>query len=358
MDLRKRDIALVFCGMISAVCLLDASALRAQTAPKPDGPMIPIATGYKVVKKFPIPGEGGWDYLSVDPDTRHLYVSHGDNIEVLNADSGKILGQIPAKGAHGVAIASDLGHSFTSAGRDKSVTMFDSKTLAVIKTTKVNGTDGILYDPFTRRVFPMNEKISAIDAQTGDVVGEVDLNADPEGSATDGKGRIFINEADKKNVAVIDPKALTVTKEIPIGENCVSPHSLSYDTQTDRLMIGCANAEMVVLDPTAAKTVATSVMCAGVDSGGFDQENQLAFAACNEGVVTVVKEMTPDNFRIIETIPTQITGKTMGFDPKTKNIYVSVEDFQFFQNADPTKPPVRKFVPGTFKVLVVSRKKK
>ena len=135
---------------------------------QPTVPAMKLATGYKLTKKFAVPGEGGWDYIAVDGDARRVYVSHGDQIQVLNADSGKLLGQIPAPGAHGVALAPELHRGFTSNGKDKSVTIFDSGTLAVIKTVKLEGgTDAIVYDPATKRVFPMSEKITVVDAQTG-----------------------------------------------------------------------------------------------------------------------------------------------------------------------------------------------
>src|SRR5260370_12935396 len=170
-----------------------------------------LDTGYKVEKRFPVAGDGGWDYIAVDGDSRRLYVSHGDVIQVLNADSGKPLGQIAAPGAHGVALAPDLQRGFTSNGKDKSVTVFDMKTLAVIKTVKLEGgTDAILYDPFTKRVFPINEKITALDAQTGEVAGTVDLGGDPEAAVSDGKGTVYVNLADKMAVAVVDTKASTV----------------------------------------------------------------------------------------------------------------------------------------------------
>jgi DNA-binding beta-propeller fold protein YncE len=157
-----------------------------------------LATGYKVAKKFTVPGEGGWDYIAVDGDVRRVYVSHGDLIQVLNADSGKLLGQIAAPGAHGVALALDLGRGFSSNGKDKSVTVFDTKTLAVVKTVKLEGgTDAILYDPFTKRVFPINEKITALDAETGEMAGTFDIGGDPEAAVSDEKGTVYVNLADR-----------------------------------------------------------------------------------------------------------------------------------------------------------------
>jgi len=316
---------------------------------------INIDTGYRVAKTFPVPGEGGWDYIAVDSDARRVYVSHGDLIQVLNADSGKLLGQISAPGAHGVALAPELHRGFTSNGKDKSVTVFDTRTLATVKSVKLeSGTDAILYDPFTKRVFPINEKITVIDAQSGDVAGTFDLGGDPEAAVSDGRGTVYVNLADKGAVAVVDPKELKVTKTYPM-EHCTSPHSLSLDVSTQRLFVGCREG-LVVVDSTTGKVVTSSLMCTGVDSGGFDDASKLIFESCSEGVVTVMREFTPENVRIIETIPTKLWAKTMAFDPKTKNIYLPTADFEFVPDADPKKPPQRRWKTGSFQVLVVSRK--
>jgi len=154
-------------------------------------------------------------------------------------------------------------------------------------------------------------------------------------------------------VAVVDPKELKVTKTYPI-EHCTSPHSLSFDGATGRLFVGCREG-LVVVDASTGKVVTSSLMCTGVDSGGFDDADKLIFESCSEGVVTVMREFTPENVRIIETIPTKLWARTMAFDPKTKNIYLPTADFEFVPDADPKKPPQRRWKTGSFQVLVVSR---
>lgn len=341
-------------ALSTLLMFLFATAAFGQAATQASVAPIKLDTGYKLSNTFSVQGEGGWDYIAIDSDARRLYVSHGDQIQVLDADSGKSVGQIPAPGAHGVAMAPDLHRGFTSNGKDKSVTIFDSKTLATIKTVKLEGgTDAILYDPFTKRVFPMNEKITVIDAATGDIAGSVDLGGDPEAAISDGKGTLYVNLADKAAMVVVDSKTLRVTKTLPV-EHCESPHSLSYDDQSKRLFIGCWDG-FVALDPATGKTVATSMMCTGVDSSGFDAESKLIFESCAEGVISVEREFTPDNYRIIETIPTKLWAKTMAFDPKTKNIYLPTADFEFIPDVDPKKPPQRRWKTGSFQVLVVSR---
>jgi DNA-binding beta-propeller fold protein YncE len=216
-----------------------------------------------------------------------------------------------------------------------------------------SGTDFILYDPFSKRVFPWNEKITAIDAQTGDVAGTLDLGGGPEAGVSGGKGTLYINLADKKAVAVVDPKALSVTKTYPI-ENCTSPHSLSFDAASQRLFVGCRDG-LAVLDAANGKLVGRSLICSGVDAGGFDADNKLIFESCGEGVISVIRQNTPDSYELMETVPTQLFAKTMAFDPKTKNIYLPTAEFETVPSSDPQKPPQRKMKPGSFTVVVVAR---
>jgi DNA-binding beta-propeller fold protein YncE len=312
-------------------------------------------TGYRVIGRFPIGGEGGWDYISIDSDARRLYVSHAAQLEVLDADTGKFVGKIAdTSGVHGAAVAPEFHRGFTSNGGDKSVKIFDTRTLSTLQKVPLeSGTDFILYDSFSKRVFPINEKITVIDAETDKVAGTVDLGGDPEAAVSDGKGTLYVNLADKQAVAVVDPKALAVTKTYPI-ENCTSPHSLSFDSGNQRLFVGCKDG-FVALDATTGKIVGRSLMCSGVDAGGFYQDNKWIFQSCGEGVIGVIRQTTPNYYELIETIPTQLFARTMAFDPKTKNIYLLTAEFETVPNADPSKPPQRKMKPGSFTVIVVGK---
>lgn len=237
---------------------------------------------------------------------------------MLDADSGKVVGKIAdTPGVHGAAIAAEFHRGFTSNGRDKTVTIFDTKTLSTIgKVPLSSDTDFILYDPFSKRVFPINEKITVMDAQTGKVAGTVDLGADPEAAVSDGRSTVYINLADKQAVAVVDSKAPVVTKTYAI-EKCT--------------------------------------MCSGVDAGGFDPDKNWIFESCAEGVISVIRETTPDYYELIETVPTQLFARTMAFDPKTKNIYLLTAEFETISTKDPAKPFERKIKPGSFCVVVVGR---
>src|SRR5258708_24931229 len=187
------------------------------------------ATSYEVIAKYPIGGTGGWDFISVDEKRHRLYVSRGDHVQVVDARSGKVVGDLPGTpGVHGVAIADSLG--FTSNGRSDSVTVFDLDTLAVIETLRVTGgnPDAILYDGASKRVFTFNGRtanVTAIDAATRKVVGTIAVSGKPEVAVADGRGRVFVNIEDKNSIAVIDAMNLTVSKYLPLGR-CEEPTGL------------------------------------------------------------------------------------------------------------------------------------
>jgi hypothetical protein len=309
---------------------------------------------YLLVKEFPIEGEGGWDYITVDAGAKRLYVSHSRQVEVLDEDSGKSLGIIlDTPGAHGIAVASELRRGFVSNGGDNSVTVFDLDTLKTVKKVAVNDPDFILYDSFSKRVFPISEKITVLDAQTGQSAGEVDLGGDPESAVSDSKGTVFVNLADKGAIAVVDVQALKVTKTYPI-DDCVSPHSLSFDAASQRLFVGCRNATLAVVDAVTGTVVAHQMTCAGVDAGGFDPEKKLIFISCGEGVISVIHELTPNYYELADTVKTQLWARTMALDPVTKEIFLPTADIETEPTADPKKPFVRKIRPGSFRVLVVA----
>src|SRR5712691_3989351 len=218
------------------------------------------ATNYKVVGRYPIPGVGGFDYVTLDGAARRLYVSHATQVDVVDADNGKLVGTIPdTPGVHGVALASAFKHGFTSNGRENKVSMFDPATLQLIKKIDVGkGPDGIYYDPKTKRVFTNNHgshDISAIDAKTGEVVGTVKAEGDGEQAVIGADGLIYVNSEDTAEVVVFDPKSLEVKNRFPIGV-AKTPTGLAYDAKTNRLFIGCRNEpKMVVMDAATGKVI-------------------------------------------------------------------------------------------------------
>jgi DNA-binding beta-propeller fold protein YncE len=316
--------------------------------------------GYKVTNTYKVGGEGGWDYLIADAAARRLYISRGTHVIVLDLDSGKTVGDIAdTPGVHGIALAPELGRGFTSNGREGTVSIFDLKTLATSSKVKVgDNPDAILYDPATKRVFTFNgrsQDATAIDATNGTVLGTIKLDGKPEFSASDGKGGVFVNIEDKSELVAIDPAKLEVKSKWPLAP-CESPSGLSMDRKNRRLFVGCDNKMMAVVNADTGKVIATPAIGDGVDATAFDDGTGLAFASCGEGILTVVREESPEKFSVAENVPTQPGARTLALDSKTHNVFVVTAKFGPPPAATPDNPhPRRSIVPDTFVVLVVSK---
>src|SRR5256714_14384637 len=315
---------------------------------------------YKLVGRYPIPGVGGFDYVTLDDAARRIYVSHATQVDVLDADSGKVIGTIAdTPGVHGAAIASAFKHGFTSNGREDKVSMFDPSTLQLIKKIAVGkGPDGIYYDPGSKRVFTNNHgshDITAIDAATGEVAGTVKAGGDGEQAVIGADGLIYVNSEDTAEVVVFDPKSLEVKKRFPIGVAKV-PTGLAYDARTKRLFIGCRNEpKMVVMDAVSGKVINTFVIGRGVDYAAFDPQAKLIFFSCSEGVLNIFREKSADNYEEAGAVKTQPSAKTMAFDPKTRKIFLTAAEIIETPAATPGGRPQRSVKPGSFVVLVVSK---
>src|SRR5271170_5100599 len=310
--------------------------------------------GYKVVSIYKVGGEGGWDYLIADAAARRLYISRGTHVIVLDLDSGKSIGDIAdTPGVHGIALAPELGRGFTSNGREGTVSIFDLKTLATSSKVKVGeNPDAILYDPATKRVFTFNgrsQDSTAIDASSGKVLGTIKLDGKPEFAASDDKGKIFVNIEDKSELVAIDPNKLEVTAKWPLAP-CEEPSGLSIDRKNRRLFVGCGNKMMAVVDADSGKVLATPVIGDGVDATTFDAETGLAFASCGaDGVLTVVKEESPDKFIVAENVTTQKGARTLALDAKTHNVFVVTAQFGERPPATADNPrPRPAIVPDSF----------
>lgn len=315
--------------------------------------------GYKVVNTFKVGGDGGWDYLIADAAARRLYVSRATHVIVLDIDSGKTVGDIAdTPGVHGIALAPELGRGFTSNGREGTVSIFDLKTLATISKVKAGeNPDAILYDPATQRVFTFNgrsQDSTAIDAAKGTVLGTIKLDGKPEFAASDGKGEIFVNIEDKSELTAIDANKLVVKSTWPLAP-CESPSGLSMDRKNRRLFAGCEKM-MAVVNADTGKVLATPAIGDGVDATRFDDETGLAFASCGEGVLTVVREESPEKFSVAENVPTQQGARTMALDSKTHNVYLVTAKFGPPPAPTADNPhPRHSILPDSFVVLVVAK---
>ncbi len=314
----------------------------------------------RVIKTYKLGGEGGWDYLKIDPDSRRLYISRATHVIVIDADSGKPVGDIPdTPGVHGIALAPDLGRGFTSNGREGTVTIFDLNTLKPITKVKAGeNPDAILFDSSTKRVFTFNGRSgdsTAIDAATGEVVGKIPLEGKPEFAVSTGTGEIFVNLEDKSELLALDPKDLKVKSRWPLAP-CQEPSGLAMDVKSRRLFAGCDNKMMAVVNADTGKVITTLPIGDGVDANGFDPDTGFAFASCGEGVLTVVHEDSPEHFSVAQSVPTQRGARTMALDPKTHQIFLVTAKFGPSPEPTAQQPhPRPTILPDSFIVLVVGK---
>jgi len=309
--------------------------------------------GYHLLKTIPVPGDGGWDYLTVDDAARRVYVSHGNQVDVLDADSGEVKGTIEdTKGVHGIALAPDLGRGFTSNGQADTVTIFDLKTLKNLGEVKTGkNPDSIIFDPSYKRVFAFNgrgKSATVIDAAEGKVAGTIELDGRPEFAAADGAGNVFVNLEDKSTLLKIDAQKLKVLERWPLAPG-EEPTGLSMDTKNKRLFVGCHNKLLVVVNAEDGKVVAKQPIGERVDATAFDPETGLIFSSCGDGTVTVVHQDGADKYTLVETVKTKVGSRTMALDRKTHKLFLPSADFK----PNPGGRPMR--VPKTFAVLVFGK---
>jgi YVTN family beta-propeller protein len=316
------------------------------------------AATYKLETKYAIGGTEGWDYITIDSAARRLYVSHGTRVNVLDADTGKAVGVIEdTPGVHGIAIASNVDHGFTTNGKENKVSMFDTKTLALIKKIDVGQKpDGIHFDKATGRVFTNNHgshDITAIDPDSGTVVGTVAVKGDGEGAVSSSDGLVFVNLEDTSEVVAFDAKTLEVMHRFAI-DGGKAPSGLAMDRKNNRLFIACHNQVLVVMDATNGKTVATVPIGKGPDAAGFNAKEGMIFVSNGDGTLNVIHEVSPDKYEAAEAVPTQASAKTMAFDSKTGKIFLPAAEVIVEPATDPAQKPKKSIKEGTFSVLVVS----
>ena len=295
---------------------------------------------YQIIKKIPIPGNGGWDYLAVDDAARRLYVSHGTKVEILNLDSGGLVGSIPTAGVHGIAVVPEIGRGFISDGKASTVLVFDLKTMKILQeVASPKDPDAIIYDPASSRVFAFNgqsNSATAIDAATGKIAGTVDLGGGPEYAVADGKGYVFDNLEDESQVIEIDSRKLTVEQRWSTAP-CGKPSSMAMDRKHRRLFLGCRSKVMAVMNADTGKVIATLPIGDHVDASVFDPTSKLIFNSNGEGTVTVIHEDTPDQYTVVENVKT-LPRATMALDPKTHQVFLSTAES------------------GQFEILIVGKK--
>jgi len=317
-------------------------------------PAEPGESGYRVLKKIELGGEGGWDYLTMDAASRRLYISRADRVTVLDVDQGKTVGEVPGTaGVHGIALDTKRKKGYTSNGRDSTVTIFDLETLKETGRPKVGSRpDFILYDPASDRVFTCNAGSSdatAIDAESGTVAGTVKLGGRPEAGVADERGMVYINLVDKNEVVAIDAKKLSVEKRFPV-EPGTRPMGLGMDRVKRRLFVSCANEKMAILDADSGKVLASPAIGKGTDACVFDPGAGFAFSSNRDGTLTIVEEQPADQFRVAANVKTQEGAKTMALDTKTHNLLLATARFKPSTGGGRPTPE-----PNSFVILVVGK---
>jgi YVTN family beta-propeller protein len=321
--------------------------------------------GYRLLRKVSLGAAPGgseyFDYITFDSAARRVYLSHGTEVKVLDADNDKVIGDISGlKRDHGVAIVPELGRGFISDGDAGEVAIFDLKTLRItghIKTDK--DSDSILYDPASKRIFCFNgdpNSVSVIDPAAAKVISTLPLGGAPEQAVADGKGMIFDNLEDKNEVIAIDSRELKITARWPVAP-AGQPVSIAMDRQSRRLFIGARNpAVFVVMDADTGKIIGPSFpIGARVDTTVFDPETLIAACSTGDGTIHLFHEDAPNRVSAVETVNTEYGAKTMALDPKTHHLLVDTSDFSAPATAGKQENarPVAK--PGTFRLLVYGR---
>ena len=326
---------------------------RAQTAP--------TSTGYHVVRRIPLGGEGGWDYITVDTARNRVFIARSDRIVVVDAATGKSVGEITGLDrGHGVAFDYATNHGFATSGADSMVTMFDLTTLAVLKkTTAAVDDDAVLYDPASKRVFTFNgdaNSATVIDPATGARIGTIPLGGKPEFGVTNRAGRLYVNIADKGEVVEVDPAAMKVLRRWSIHP-CDDPSGLAIDVQHERLFSVCGNKLMAVSDTRRGAFVTSVPIGSGVDAAAYDPSTGDVFASNGEGSLSVVHQDTPDKYHVVATVPTMPGARTMALDLRSHRVYTAAARTGPMPAAAPGDTRRRRapMIPGSFTLLVLER---
>jgi YVTN family beta-propeller protein len=321
-----------------------------------------VIAPYQIVNTFHVEGDGGWDCLIADEPTGRLFLSHGMVTQVVDGQTGKLLGTIAdTKGVHGIAIAQEEGEAFISCGKDSTVSVVNLTTLELISKIKVTGAnpDIILYDPYSHKVFVYNGRTAnatVIDAKTNKVIATIPLGGKPEFSESDGHGKVYVNLEDKSMIAVINTTTLAVENSWSVSPG-EEPSGLALDNETHRLFSVCGNQKMVVMDATNGKIITTLPIGDRVDGCVFDPKLKRAYSSNGEGTLTVVQEKNKNKFYVLTTLETQKGARTICLDKSTHHLYLPTAEFG--ETPAPTadvphpRAPVK---PGTFRILDIAPK--
>ena len=350
--------------MLRNLVLLTACALsmhggaaRADTSPIPQA-------NYTVAGSWRLGGNGGWDYLALEASGGRLFVSRDDHVDVIETVSGRLGGSIPrTAGVHGIAFAPALKRGFTSNGQANTITVFELDTLRVTHEVPVSGTlpDAIIYDPQQNHIITGDREtanLSVLDASTLQIIAKVPLPGPPEFMATDDAGHVYINiDTAPGTMVQLDAKSLKVKAKWALKE-CANPTGLAFDVGNHRLFSVCANQIMAVTDSVSGKSIARVVIGRGADAAVYDAELGMVFSSNGiDGTLTVIHQDSPDEYRVIATVSTQVSARTMALDPATHRIYLAAAQFGPTPAATAEQPlPRASVMPNSFVILVAQPK--
>lgn len=318
---------------------------------------------FKVSKTINIAGDGGWDYLTVDDVNQHLFVSHGDVVNVIDLKTDKTIATIAdTKGVHGIAIANEFNKAFITCGKDNTISVVNLTTFTLLEKVKIEGIkpDAIIYDKFSKYVFSFNGKsndATVLDAKTNKIIKTIPLGGKPEYAVTNGKNLLYVNIEDKNEIKTIDTKKLEViaTFNVTPGDE---PTGLAIDNKTNRLFSVCGNKMMLVIDSKTGKLIQNVPIGDGCDGIMFDAKNNLIFTSNGEGTMTIVKEESSNKFTVVQTLVTKKGARTIAINQVTKQLYLSTPEFGAKPEPTIENPkPRASIVPNSFSVLVVENAK-
>lgn len=321
-------------------------------------PVAGNAQHYEVISSIPFSGDQTyWDYLLSDTLSHKLYVTRGNEVLILDLDSGKQLASIGnLKRVHGVALAHELSKGFVTDGGENVVVVFDLKSSTVTQKIKVGSApDAVLYEPTKKRVYAFNahsHDASVIDAQSGNIVATVPLSGIPEFAATDGTGNVFVNIESKNSLVRLDHDGMKVEKEWSLSP-CEGPSGLAIDAKGRRLFSVCDNKLMIITDADSGKRIAQIQVGVEPDAAIYDAEQKLVFASNCDGTLTVVKQEDPDHYTVLQNVKTEREARTMALDPVSHKLFLPSE--QILPGSKPPDPGnLPEFTPGTFHMMVVA----
>jgi DNA-binding beta-propeller fold protein YncE len=354
-SLQSRKVAQMF-KVLSVATLIALASIGANAMLTPAARSADTPSPYRISKSISLGAPERWDYLSFEPESNRIFVTHGDRIDVIDASSEKIVGQVAVDGANGAAVVPAIGKGYAGSRVGKSVLVFDLNSFKVIKALPAaEDTDAIVYDPASKRVFLMQgdpHSITVVDTTTDSLVMTIHLSGQPEFAVVDGAGKLFVNIEDKREIQRVDTKTGKVDATWPIPA-CDSPHGLAIDKQSRRLFSSCVNSKLLVVNATTGAVVATLPIGKHTDAAAYDARTKRVFSSNGEGTLSVIQQENADQYKSLAEVPTQLGARTMTFDPKSGRIFLVTGDYT---EVDPSaKDPRKRFAvkPGSTRLLLL-----